>query len=757
MNRDSQIQPYAEPHYTEATPVQHQQVNVFKVVHKLLRGRYVLTVLLAFAFGAAGAVLGWTSSVPKYRAEAMIRIQPVIPKILYETDQSNIPPMFASFVNTQANLLRQQRTIDKAINSSAWKALGRPPTPATDAAFRDSLKVTTARDTPELIFVSFVDEDARAAFTAVGEIVHAYEDLETGGNSQSVRDFQVQTLSDRRTQLETQRRDEETQINRKAAEFETSDLDRLHDHYLQQQLTLDTRVGQLEVLLAERGIDVKHLPAPAPAPEAAAPAPPPRPLSPEEIALHDKQMAEYVAHRETARQVITRLQASGVGEKHQDFKRAMSDLTSINSTIETFAKQWNEAFAGRAAAIPAASPTEATEPTETLVQRFRLLSQQAQDWRTRTEKVNSVRGEIEGHRREITRINQHLAEVNQRLDAITLEGRMEEKIGRVNVFLPDAPPSSPTVDPRKKLAAFGLVAGAGFPIACMLLLGFIDRRLRYSDQADGPSLSAPMLGVLPHLPTKSADPAQVAAAVHGVHHIRTLLQLSAGKAKKRVYAITSPTAGDGKTSLALSLAMSFSASGSRTALVDFDLVGQGLSTRLKLNPQHGIGEAVVAGRLNGTCTMHTPFPGLTVLGPRPEEIDLVSRFSSEHVLSVIEELRESFDTVIIDTGPILGSLEAAMAASVSDGVVLVVGRGQHQPNIQSALSKISQLRATCVGLVFNRAHSTDFNRSAATMSMRSIRTADIQRPRPETTNPAADGLDPLARSMAAEMDRPALQ
>lgn len=755
MNREAQIQPYAEPHYTDAAaPAVHHQVNVFKAVHKLLRGRFALTVILALLFGSAGGLLGWTSSQPMYRAEATIQIQPVIPKILYETDQSNIQPMFASFVNTQASLLRGQRTVNRALHSDAWKALGRDPTPDVEAAFRDALKVSTARDTPELIFVSFVDRDARAAFVAVNEVIDAYKNLESAGSAEGVRDFQLKTLTERRTQLETERRDQEKQISIKSQEFETSDLDRLHDHYLQQQLQLDTRVGELEVLLGERGVDITKIAEAGALPEGTpAAAQTARPLGPEEIARSDSTMAQYLAKRTAAEQIVTRLQASGVGEKHSDFVRARSDVTSMTRLIDDYAKQWNEAFAGRAP-VPVATSSETTEQ---LVQRFRLLSRQADQWRKRTESVNSARGEIEGHRREIARINQHLSEVTQRFDALNLEGKMQEKIGRVNYWIPDAPPSSPNVDPRKKLAAFGLVAGFGFPIACMLLLGLIDRRLRYSDQAGGPSLNAPMLGVLPHLPTKSADPAQVAAAVHGVHHIRTLLQLSAGKDRKRVYAITSPTAGDGKTSLALSLAMSFSASGSRTALVDFDLVGQGLSSRLKLSPEHGIGAAVVAGQLNGTCSVHAPFPGLTVMGPRPEEIDLISRFSSENVAAIIEELRQNYDTVIIDTGPIMGSLEAAMAASAADGVVLVVGRGQHQPNIQSALNKLFQLHATCVGLVFNRAHSTDFNRSAATMSMRSIRTAGIQRPQAEPTNPAASDLDPLARSMVAEIERPALQ
>ena len=69
---------------------QHGQGNVFLMVHRLLRGRYLVTMSLALAFGAAGAAVGFLSHEPQYRSDAVIEIQPVLPKMLSNVGASRI-------------------------------------------------------------------------------------------------------------------------------------------------------------------------------------------------------------------------------------------------------------------------------------------------------------------------------------------------------------------------------------------------------------------------------------------------------------------------------------------------------------------------------------------------------------------------------------------------------------------------------------------------------------------------------------------
>ena len=109
-----------------------------------------------------------------------------------------------------------------------------------------------------------------------------------------------------------------------------------------------------------------------------------------------------------------------------------------------------------------------------------------------------------------------------------------------------------------------------------------------------------LLGILPNLPDRLTDPAQAATAAHCVHQIRTMLQINAGE-DSNVFAVTSASPGDGKTSLTLALGLSFAASGSRTLLIDCDLVGAGLTSRLDMGGPNGVLEAMANRDLLQFC------------------------------------------------------------------------------------------------------------------------------------------------------------
>ena len=87
----------------------HQQVNVFKVLHNLFRGRYLLTIALAGTGAIIGLLLGWLSRQPEYASKTTIRIQPLQQSVT--RTGMEVTPMFESFVNTQMNLKIERPTL----------------------------------------------------------------------------------------------------------------------------------------------------------------------------------------------------------------------------------------------------------------------------------------------------------------------------------------------------------------------------------------------------------------------------------------------------------------------------------------------------------------------------------------------------------------------------------------------------------------------------------------------------------------------
>ena len=738
-------------HYQPAGE-EHHQVNILAVIHRHLRGRYLITAVLSLIGALGAATAGYVVPDPKYRAEGLVRIKPVLPRILYQSDDSTQQPMFTSFVATQASLLQHPRVQAKAMSSAAWKALGRPVDAVAEARFAKQLMVRANRDTPELINVSFSDTEAKAAMVAVQEVIEAYIDLFVGDDEKRVREMRTQELTTRKQKLEAEKRGAENSLVAASQEFGTDDLGRLGDHYFTQLLAFDSRLNEMVMRLTELGIDPAKLSGDqagtpddsaaqgSPNAPAAEPALPP---SPDRIAREDQTMAKLIQDRGAVRHRLDSLRQS-YSDEHREVMRVRKELETIEQNITKRMEEWVSMGVQPDAQVMTSD--EGMTPKQ-LSASYVRLKQETEKLRAQTQAVSSARVKYDDIAREIKGKQTLLDEVNHRIDQIEVESKAQE-VGRITKMLPDAPPSSPNDDPRLKYSAMGLVLGGSAPIAFMLLLGLVDRRMRYADQTDSTARGVKLLGVLPELPGTDADPEQVAAAVHTVHHIRTKLRLS-GPTRK-VYAITSPLSGDGKTSLSLSLAISHTAAGARTLLIDFDLVGHALTSRLNASCERGVGHDLVFAQ-GEHRVVATAVPGLELMPAGTSDIRFQSRVTPELFDGLIRHMREKYDTIIVDTGPILGSLEANIAASVADGVILVVGRGVQSGRIREATDHLVQLGARLVGMVFNRAYSTDFNQSSiASVSLRSMRTTAPPRPVPSVPIQGTESFDMLCRTMAAD-------
>jgi Mrp family chromosome partitioning ATPase len=267
----------------------------------------------------------------------------------------------------------------------------------------------------------------------------------------------------------------------------------------------------------------------------------------------------------------------------------------------------------------------------------------------------------------------------------------------------------------------GAAAGAGVPAALVVLLGVVLRRYRFSDEAEQQLAgSVPLLGILPSLPERLIDPEQAAAAAHCVHQIRVMLEVGGGNGRRRrgVYLTTSTTPGEGKTSLTMSLGLSFATSGSRTLVMDCDVVGQRLTRASKLSGAPGLLDALNTGSVRGFARKTASGVWVMPVGTA-DVLDAVA-ISASQFQRLLADARRYFDIVIIDSGPVLGSVEATTIAPEVDGVIFAVSRGQEPQLVEKAMRHLQSIGATMVGFVFNRATRKDFARSAHASSLRSI-------------------------------------
>jgi Mrp family chromosome partitioning ATPase len=156
---------------------------------------------------------------------------------------------------------------------------------------------------------------------------------------------------------------------------------------------------------------------------------------------------------------------------------------------------------------------------------------------------------------------------------------------------------------------------------------------------------------------------------------------------------------------------------------------------------------VINGDLLESCVAPTGVPGLSILPVGTATAHDASRISPAALRRVIEAARAQYDIVLVDTGPVPGSLEASATATQVDAMVLTVARGDNEPTVQRSISHLRSLGAQLAGLVFNRVRPRDMDdyegsrrSSAAVSSGNGAQMHD---------SPESARLGPVARAVAS--------
>jgi len=267
------------------------------------------------------------------------------------------------------------------------------------------------------------------------------------------------------------------------------------------------------------------------------------------------------------------------------------------------------------------------------------------------------------------------------------------------------PPAGP-YKPRLPLnALLGLLGGGFLAVAFVVTTERADRALR--DPSDiGFYLGARELGVVPSgsmlmakkrralLAGQSGESTSLVAAgglQEKIELITLQKRMSAvaesfratltsilfsgnGKGAPRMFVVTSPSPGEGKTTVAVNLAIAAAETGQRVLLIDAD-------TR---KPRvHDVFEMLNEGGLTGALRgegwrqslKESAVPGLTVLTAGPGVAGPSNLLYSRHLRRLIDEVRETFDMVVCDTPPMMQIPDARMLGKLTDGEVLVVRAG----------------------------------------------------------------------------------
>ena len=173
---------------------------------------------------------------------------------------------------------------------------------------------------------------------------------------------------------------------------------------------------------------------------------------------------------------------------------------------------------------------------------------------------------------------------------------------------------------------------------------------------------------------------------------------------KKVILITSCFSGDGKSTLSLQLAKSITELGKTVLLIDTDLRKSVFDKKIKSGKmKFGLTHCLI-GQANAADTIYQiENSGLHVMPavvspPNPSEL-----LSSERMAKIIENARNAYDYVIVDSAPIGLVVDASVVAPCCDGVILVLesGRDSHK-FAQESISKLKNTGCPILGTIVNK-------------------------------------------------------
>ena len=189
----------------------------------------------------------------------------------------------------------------------------------------------------------------------------------------------------------------------------------------------------------------------------------------------------------------------------------------------------------------------------------------------------------------------------------------------------------------------------------------------------------------------------------GVRMIRNSILLSDFDRRLRSILVTSATPGEGKSTVALHLAIAHAQQGRRSLIIDADLRRPTLNRKLNLSGADGLAEVLTDGIPWQTVIRDVPgHPNLHVLSagnPSRRASDLIGGAISE----LLDEAAGCYDLIIIDAPPLLGFAEPMQLAIAADGVVIVAVAGEtNRKAVAAVVTNLQRLRANVIGLVLNR-------------------------------------------------------
>lgn len=194
--------------------------------------------------------------------------------------------------------------------------------------------------------------------------------------------------------------------------------------------------------------------------------------------------------------------------------------------------------------------------------------------------------------------------------------------------------------------------------------------------------------------------------------IRTKIENVKLKKGYSVFAITSSTESEGKTTCSVNTALSLAKSGKSVLLIDADLRKPAVCKTLgiSLEGERGVYDIVTGKKTFEESVKYIEKLNLYLLVASAAVQDPSETLASATMAEIIKQAKENFDYVIVDCPPAGVVADAAIVSNYTDSVIFVTSENRVAiPQIEYALSDLTTAKSEILGCIYNRAGSGNVN------------------------------------------------